>query len=180
MPPRSQAGLLRTLRQPEGRCRLIIRPTGPMAACDPKPAMSIWAFSHKPQRSGWLQRQASQMKLSGTLRTWNDDRGFGFIAPTHGGAELCVHISASPRDGTRPTVGEKLSYELGRGKDGKPQAINVIREAIGIAPRQQPVYAPTRSRHTSVGPKIMGALLVQAIGVGSNVDIGGDTRGYRT
>jgi cold shock CspA family protein len=37
------------------------------------------------------------MRLSGTLRSWNDDRGFGFIAPTHGGAELFVHISALPR-----------------------------------------------------------------------------------
>jgi cold shock CspA family protein len=104
------------------------------------------------------------MRLSGTLRTWNDDRGFGFIAPTHGGAELFVHISELPRDGTRPTVGEKLSYELGRGKDGKPQAINVIRDAIGIAPRKQPAYAPRRSRKTSVGPKIIGSLLVLAIG----------------
>lgn len=71
------------------------------------------------------------MRLSGTLRTWNDDRGFGFIAPTHGGAELFVHISSLPRDGTRPTVGEKLSYELGRGKNGQPQAVNVQRDAIG-------------------------------------------------
>lgn len=71
------------------------------------------------------------MRLSGTLRTWNDDRGFGFIAPTQGGAELFVHISALPRDGTRPTIGEKLSYELGRGKNGQPQAVNVRRDAIG-------------------------------------------------
>ncbi len=71
------------------------------------------------------------MRLSGTLRSWQDDRGFGFIAPTHGGAELFVHISALPRDGSRPTVGEKLTYELGRGKTGQPQAVNVQREAIG-------------------------------------------------
>ena len=104
------------------------------------------------------------MRLSGTLRTWNDDRGFGFIAPTHGGAELFLHVSALPRDGTRPTVGERLSYELGRGKDGKPQAINVIREAIGIAQRKKFVSAPKQGRKTSVGPKIVGLLLVLAIG----------------
>lgn len=71
------------------------------------------------------------MRLTGTLRTWNDDRGFGFIAPTHGGAELFVHISSLPKDGTRPTVGEKLTYELGSGKNGQPQAMNVQREAVG-------------------------------------------------
>lgn len=71
------------------------------------------------------------MRLTGTLSSWKDDRGFGFIAPTHGGAELFVHISALPRDGSRPTVGERLTYELGRGKNGQAQAVNVQRAAIG-------------------------------------------------
>lgn len=69
------------------------------------------------------------MALTGKLRTWHDDRGFGFIAPTGGGRELFVHISAFPRDGSRPTVGETLDYELGTGKDGKPQAVRVVRKA---------------------------------------------------
>jgi cold shock CspA family protein len=71
------------------------------------------------------------MRLTGILRSWNDERGFGFIAPTQGGGELFVHVSALPRVGTRPTVGETLSYELGRGTDGGPQAVNVVRAAIG-------------------------------------------------
>lgn len=104
------------------------------------------------------------MRLSGTLRTWNDDRGFGFIAPTHGGPEIFVHISALPRDGTRPTVGEKVSYELGRGKDGKPQAINVIRQAVGVAQRNQPVNISKQSRNNSIGPKIISFLLLLVVG----------------
>lgn len=71
------------------------------------------------------------MPLSGKLRTWHDDRGYGFIAPRDGGRELFVHISSFPKDGSRPTVGETLIFELGRGKDGKPQAVNVYRQAIG-------------------------------------------------
>ncbi len=71
------------------------------------------------------------MPLSGKLSSWNDDRGFGFIAPRDGGRELFVHISAFPRDGSRPTVGETITYELGRGKDGKPQAVKVYRQALG-------------------------------------------------
>lgn len=74
------------------------------------------------------------MRHTGILRSWHDDRGFGFVAPVHGGAELFVHVSAFPRDGTRPVVGERLSYELGRGKDGKPQAVNVTRSAVGAPP----------------------------------------------
>jgi hypothetical protein len=44
---------------------------------------------------------------------------------------LFVHVSAFPRDGSRPTAGESLTYEIGRGKDGKPQAVQVYRSAIG-------------------------------------------------
>ena len=100
------------------------------------------------------------MPITGTLRSWNEDRGFGFIAPTHGGAETFVHVSAFSRDGTRPTVGEKLSYELGRGHDGKPQAVNVVRLAVGSTRphRVSGSNAPT-SQTSWVGVLIMIALL---------------------
>jgi cold shock CspA family protein len=62
------------------------------------------------------------MQLTGTLRSWNEDKGFGFIAPTQGGREFFVHISAFPRDGTRPAVGEALQYELGRAQRRAPRA----------------------------------------------------------
>lgn len=71
------------------------------------------------------------MRFEGILRSWNDDRGFGFIAPTRGGAELFVHVSAFARDGTRPVAGETVTFEIGRGQDGKPQALHVIRVAVG-------------------------------------------------
>ncbi|WP_457419681.1 cold shock domain-containing protein [Roseateles sp. P5_E7] len=87
------------------------------------------------------------MPPTGILRTWHDDRGFGFIAPTHGGAEVFVHISAFQRDGSRPTQGEQLRYELGRGKNGEPQAVKVMRLAVGpTSPRQQDKPAKRRSR----------------------------------
>lgn len=104
------------------------------------------------------------MRLSGTLRSWKDDRGFGFIAPTHGGAELFVHISALPRDGTRPTVGEKLTYELGRGKNGQPQAVNVQREAIGQGPERARIRRPESKQTRSVFTKVIGLIALLAIG----------------
>lgn len=87
------------------------------------------------------------MPQHGTLRNWNEDRGFGFIAPTGGGPEVFVHISAFPRDGTHPTVGEKLSFELGNGRDGKPQATRVVRLAVGAAGHRR--SGNTTSRRTS-------------------------------
>jgi cold shock CspA family protein len=105
------------------------------------------------------------MRKTGTLRSWNDDRGFGFIAPPHGGAELFVHISALPRDGSRPTVGERVTYELGRGKNGKPQATNVQREAIGQwAERPARLANRDRRRSGSFGARFVGLLLVVGLG----------------
>lgn len=66
------------------------------------------------------------MRLAGTVSKWNDDRGFGFIAPAQGGAEIFAHISAFPKDGRRPHVGERVTFEIGTGKDGKKQARNIL------------------------------------------------------
>lgn len=81
---------------------------------------------------------------------WDEERGFGFIAPTQGGAELFVHISALPRDGARPVVGERVSFELGRGRDGRPQAVKVLRTAVGSGASARPsVPSPARpGRHS--------------------------------
>ena len=55
------------------------------------------------------------MALTGKLRSWNDERGFGFIAPRDGGRELFVHISALER--ASPPIralneGQKVSFDL--------------------------------------------------------------------
>ena len=97
------------------------------------------------------------MLYIGTLKTWHDDRGFGFIAPSNGGRELFVHISSFPRDGFRPTVGESLWYEVGPGKDGKQQAIRIRRRATGDR------SAYPRRRTVKSGSKQ--ALIVTALGI---------------
>ena len=76
---------------------------------------------------------AVRTPLTGELCRWDDDRGFGYIAPTGRGREIFVHISAFARDGSRPTVGESLCYEPGRSKDGKQQAVRVQRLALAAA-----------------------------------------------
>jgi cold shock CspA family protein len=80
------------------------------------------------------------MRTQGTLTRWNDDRGFGFISPTKGGGEIFVHISAFPRDGKRPQINERISYEMEAGADGKLRAVRVIRpreQATSHQPRSQ-------------------------------------------
>ena len=105
------------------------------------------------------------MRTHGTLAKWNEDRGFGFIAPAQGGDELFVHVSAFPRDGQRPRPGELVSFETEPGRDGKPKAVRVMR------PGQRPAPAP-RQRHVRARPNrakelvgtIFGLLVIGAIG----------------
>lgn len=66
------------------------------------------------------------MRLNGTLTQWNDDRGFGFITPSQGGSDVFVHISAFPKDGRRPALGERLTFEIDTGTDGKTKATKLL------------------------------------------------------
>ena len=61
---------------------------------------------------------------TGTVKWFNGTKGFGFIQPDEGGADVFVHISAVERAGLRSLdEGQKVSYELERDKrSGKMSA----------------------------------------------------------
>jgi cold shock protein len=62
----------------------------------------------------------------GTVKFFNTTKGFGFIQPTDGGKDAFVHISAVERSGLSTLVeGQKVSYELQTGRDGKVSAANL-------------------------------------------------------
>lgn len=65
------------------------------------------------------------MQFAGTLKTWHDDRGFGFIEPTQGGQEIFVHIKAFPAGTGRPREGQVLTFQVEVGPNGKKRALNV-------------------------------------------------------
>ncbi|GJD50399.1 Cold shock protein CspA [Methylobacterium crusticola] len=64
---------------------------------------------------------------TGTVKWFNDQKGFGFIQPDDGGKDVFVHISAVERAGLRGLVeGQKISYELQTDKrSGKVSAGNL-------------------------------------------------------
>ena len=62
----------------------------------------------------------------GTVKWFNTTKGFGFIEPEDGGKDAFVHISAVERAGLRTlNEGQKVSYELQAGRDGKSAAENL-------------------------------------------------------
>ncbi len=90
------------------------------------------------------------MRFEGTLKRWNDEKGFGFIAPAQGGQELFVHVSAFPRDGRRPAESEPISFEVETRPDGKKQAVRVERPLPpGRRTAVEPKSAEPRSRQHS-------------------------------
>ena len=63
----------------------------------------------------------------GTVKWFNPTKGFGFIAPSDGGNDVFVHISAVERSGlTGLKDGEKVSFELETDeRRGKTSAVNL-------------------------------------------------------
>ncbi|MBL8577043.1 MAG: cold-shock protein [Mesorhizobium sp.] len=64
---------------------------------------------------------------TGTVKFFNTTKGFGFIQPDNGGADVFVHISAVERSGMRTLVeGQKVSFEVVQDKrSGKSAAENL-------------------------------------------------------
>ena len=61
----------------------------------------------------------------GTVKWFNADKGFGFIAPNDGGDDLFVHFSAIQSEGYKTLDdGQAVSFNVGQGQKG-PQATDV-------------------------------------------------------
>jgi CspA family cold shock protein len=65
--------------------------------------------------------------LFGTVKWFNDAKGFGFIAPENGGEDIFVHFSAINATGFRSLKeGQRVSFEVVQGPKGS--------QAAGVAP----------------------------------------------
>lgn len=119
------------------------------------------------------------MELRGTLRSWNDDKGFGFIRPEQGGGDVFVHISAMRGD-QRPEVGQTVLYLAGKDDQGRLRAEHMRGEGLSLdrpAIRRKPrpaeprkataaKPAPRKAKRHPSGPPIQSLPLKLAIFVG--------------
>ena len=66
------------------------------------------------------------MANTGTVKFFNNDKGYGFITPDNGGGDAFVHITAVQAAGMdAPREGDRLNYELETGRNGKESAVNL-------------------------------------------------------
>jgi cold shock protein len=68
------------------------------------------------------------MAMTGVVKFFNTERGYGFIKPDDSGADVFVHITAVERAGLQSlTEGQKISYDVEPDKKGKgPKAVNLV------------------------------------------------------
>lgn len=101
-------------------------------------------------------------RFDGTIVSWNQDRGFGFIQPDGGGKQVFVHVRALPVRARTPKIGDKLSYEIERTSDGKTRA-RFVRLA---GQRAAQTYGTVRTNVLSYLPLVLFAIIyaiVQAL-----------------
>jgi cold shock CspA family protein len=113
-------------------------------------------------------------RFNGTLKKWNAERGFGFVVADHGDQELFVHVSAFPRDGRPPAIGEPLTFQMELDKEGRKRAVRVRQPGAPEprAPRRhahdqvrhQARLAPERNESSSFGRRFVALLLVAGLG----------------
>jgi CspA family cold shock protein len=66
------------------------------------------------------------MAITGTVKFFNADKGYGFIAPEDGTSDAFVHISAVERAGMSTlNQNQRVTYELEQDKKGKMAAVNL-------------------------------------------------------
>lgn len=64
--------------------------------------------------------------ITGTVKFYNFNKGFGFITPETGGKDAFIHVSALERAGiSRLDEGQKVTYDLEQGRDGRESAVNL-------------------------------------------------------
>jgi len=63
---------------------------------------------------------------NGTVKWFNQNKGFGFIAPEHGSKDVFVHISALERAGIHQLDdGQAVTFDIESGRDGRESASNL-------------------------------------------------------
>ena len=63
---------------------------------------------------------------TGTVKFFNENKGYGFIAPEGGGQDAFVHISAVERSGMRTLrENDRITYDLEEDRRGKMAAVNL-------------------------------------------------------
>jgi CspA family cold shock protein len=82
----------------------------------------------KTRSGGSVRAGVFPMAMTGTVKFFNGERGYGFIKPDDGGRDVFVHITAVERAGLKDLIeGQRITFEVEPDKKGKgPKAVNLV------------------------------------------------------
>lgn len=103
--------------------------------------------------------------FKGVLKTWKEDRGFGFVKPDDGGKDIFIHISALKGVSRRPITGDVIYYQITKDNRGKYKAINAQIEGVSIAEDKAGNLLKSSSRKKGTIAIAVGLLIIIAIAV---------------
>ena len=101
--------------------------------------------------------------VKGVLKTWKEDRGFGFIKPDDGGKDIFIHISALKGISRRPITGDVIYYQIAKDNRGKYKAVNAQIEGVSIAEDKTGDLLKTGSSKKGIIAIVAGLLIIIAI-----------------
>ncbi len=83
----------------------------------------------------------------GKLVRWNEEKGYGFIKPDNGNADIFIHISALREMSRLPVVGDIIYYQTGFDDNGKIRAINAKIEGVSSVLTLKPMARKSEITH---------------------------------
>jgi cold shock CspA family protein len=100
----------------------------------------------------------------GQLKSWKDDKGFGFIQSSELKQDTFIHISTLKAMSRKPKVGDFIYFDVEKQANGKTKAVNCRIE--GVAAKAIQRHKPRIHRNTSA-PKNKLILILVVIGIGA-------------
>jgi cold shock CspA family protein len=103
--------------------------------------------------------------VKGVLKTWKEDRGFGFIKPDDGGKDIFIHISALHGVSRRPTTGDVIYYQITKDNRGKYKAINAQIEGVSLTENMAKDLLQTSSSKKGIIAIAVALIIIIAVAV---------------